>query len=472
MNAMSEIHSLRQDVPHSIEAEQAILGAVMVNNLHFDLVGDLLQPDHFFDPLHGEIFRRIRGRITADLLASPVTMAPLLNDTPLDKVGGGAYLVRMCGAAPGPTSLRDYALTVLDCFTRRMLITAVEDAGAMARSGQPVTEAVAHIGHALMTMPQPKGSESSVSLAAAIMRAVDQINATYQGTVTFLKTGIPALDAILRGLGPGDFCLMGGATSMGKTATGVEIARHVAVEQNMRVAYWSREMSEEQLASRMTAGMARMPYASLRDASSLAEQDFRKFLEAAQKIGDKRLQIIPKSIVDITAGEAALRSVARKMDGLDLLIVDYAQLIKAQGKSRYEQMTEVSTRLKDLAGMLKCPLIGMVQLDRNLIERDERRPHLSDVKETGQFENDCDQAVFCHREEYYLDRLGPRRDKSGKVTVETQLQFETDSKRWKNKMELIVRKNRHGGIGTAEVGFHAPTNRFWSLADEGAGFFE
>jgi replicative DNA helicase len=176
------------------------------------------------------------------------------------------------------------------------------------------------------------------------------------------------------------------------------------------------------------------------------------------------MRIIPKHIRDIAAGHAALRRVKREFgNDLAAVFVDYAQLVRGQGKSRYEQMTDVSIGLKTIAGMLECPVIALVQLDRNIGERENRRPQLSDIKETGQFENDADQVVFCHREEYWLERAGPKPGRDGKISADARADWEADLAAARNLMEIIVRKNRHGRLATATAGFHAPTNRFWTL---------
>ena len=163
--------------------------------------------------------------------------------------------------------------------------------------------------------------------------------------------------------------------------------------------------------------------------------------------------------------------------GLDLpggkpgaVIIDYAQLVRSGAKGRYEQMTEVSVQIKQLARTLNCPVFPLVQLSRDIGKREDRRPHLFDIRDSGQFEQDADQAIFCHREGYWLERDGPRPDKGGKITEEARAEWAGEMLRWKGKMEIIVRKNRHGRIGTAEVGFHEPTNRFWRLGEEQEGF--
>jgi replicative DNA helicase len=353
---------------------------------------------------------------------------------------------------------------VVEQAARRALQDAAIQAQHSLSEGMDAADVRSGLQLALHSSPEAAGEESSVPFIKSVTRAVDAAARAYQGEQGFLKLGVPALDDVLRGLGPGDFMLLGGATSMGKTSLALEIAGKVAIDQRKKVGFWSLEMTDDQLAARMASARARVPYADLRDAHQMQEKDFRAWVEASQAISDAPLRTVPKHIRDLAAGHAALRRVKREFGNvLDLVIVDYAQLVRGMGKSRFEQMTEVSIGLKAMAGMLGCPLIGLVQLSRSIGERDDKRPQLSDIKETGQFENDADQVVFCHREGYWMERQGPKADRGGNITDDAKLQFEADLRSVQNVMEIIVRKNRHGRLATAQVGFHAPENRFWRL---------
>lgn len=253
---------------------------------------------------------------------------------------------------------------------------------------------------------------------------------------------------------------------MGKTSLALEIAANVALKQGKGVCFVSLEMTKEELATRMASSISRVPYASLRSASDMSEGDFRKWVEASRQVVDGNMHIVPKHVRDIPGIHAAARKVQRMMgDKLAIVIVDYAQLVRAAGKGRYEQMTDVSIGIKHMAGMLGVPVIALCQLSRDIGQRDDKRPQLSDIKESGQFENDADQVIFCHREGYWLQRQGPKLDKAGAVSDKAKLEWEADLQACKNTMELIVRKNRHGRLGTAQVGFHDATGRFWKLGE-------
>ncbi len=454
----------RNDLPpHSVEAEQALLGAILTNNDAATKVADILRPEHFFDPVHADIYRTALGRITKGHIASPVTLKTALEaHEGLAQLGGGQYLMRLAGSAISSFAVADYARLVVGEWVKRQLLGLMETArsGMMA---EPVSEVILRLQHGLYALPQAEDGESSISLVRAMTDAVMQANEAYQGKAKFLATGIPSLDRIIKGLAPGDLMVLGGATSMGKTATALEIAYNAGAKGNP-VAFVSLEMTPQQLATRLASRNSRVAYAELRDAAQMDEATFRKWVEGARTLEPVGIRIIPRHIRDIPAIHAAAKRAQAEMGKpLSLIVVDYAQLVRGQGKTRYEQMTEVSIGLKTLGGMLDCPVIGLVQLSRDIGFREDKRPQLSDIKETGQFENDADQVVFCHREEYWLRRSSPKVSKDGTVSAEAIADHQAMIARHANKMELIVRKNRHGRLATAEVGFHDATNRFWSL---------
>ena len=461
---MSEIRQLRQE-PQATEvaAEQQLLGAILNDPAALDRVSDILQPEHFLDPLHARIFKVCASRITKGHLSSAVALAPIfMDDEGLKALGGPSYLIRLAGSAIAPGMVRDYAHLMVEHACRRRLRELAEEAGQSLSAGVDAAEVRAALQTGLYALPEAAGAESSVDIGRAMVNAVNQASEAYQGNTSFLKTGVAALDQVLKGLAPGDVMLLGGATSMGKTSLALEIAANVA--KSGTVAFWSLEMTPEQLATRMASAKSRVPYSALRDAATMEEDDFRKWIMASQDVSTVGLRIVPRHVRDIAAGHAAIRRIKREFGGkLDLAIIDYAQLVRGTGKSRFEQMTEVSIGIKALAGLLECPVVALVQLSRDIGFRDDKRPQLSDIKETGQFENDADQVVFCHREGYWLQRQGPKVGKDGSVTTEALADYEADMARAKNLLELIVRKNRHGGLATAQVGFHEATNKFWSL---------
>lgn len=804
MNEVSHLRGGSEPMTfHNIEAEQAVLGAILVDNSVVDQVGDVLQPEFFADPVHRRIFEIATGRIRKGHLASPITMKlDLETDEGLRALGGPAYLIRLAGAAMVPAA-REYAKLIVEAAARRTLHQIAAEADSRLQTGEDSQTVRLAILHALQGLPEGQAEESSYSLAKAMVEATHQAVAAYQGDTAFLKTGVGVLDAIIRGLAPGDLCLIAGATSMGKaqpldslvlsergwkrmgdikvgdrlasvdgspsevlgvypqgekaifkvtlsdgrharccadhlwevcgsavkgknvvstsrlmdmmqtktakgrvglplfrgefgeavahnidpwllgafignghfpdagspifstadastlwrlnalladthevvaasgydyrikgrngggnafaaeierlglrgcraetkfipdeylradtasrtrllqglldtdgwvekfgavrfstsspvladqvagvvrslggvcsiskkapkftymgenrtgqdhftlnirhddagqffsviakkrrcqrsrpvrlniakiepdgfeaaqcimvshqrglyvtdgfavthnTSLALEIASNVAYRGD-GVAFVSLEMTRQELATRMASAISRVPYTDLRDPATMTEDSFRKWIEATTKVSQGTMRIIPRHIRDIPAIHAAVSRA-----GLDfksgkpaLVVIDYAQLVRGQGKGRYEQMTEVSIGLKQMAGMLEVPVVALCQLSRDIGGREDKRPQLSDIKETGQFENDADQVVFCHREGYWLQRQGPRLDKNGQVTDQAKTEWQADISAVQNVMELIVRKNRHGRLATAEIGFHDATGRFWDL---------
>jgi len=465
---LSEVRAIRPKddaLAACVAAEQQLLGAILLDNTLFDRVSDIVTAEHFSDPVHARVFQIAANRITKGHLASAPALAPImLDDEGLKVLGGPAYLIRLAGAAIAPQQVRDYGNLIVEHSCRRRLRDAAQDAILGIDGGGDAAEVRAALQQALYALPEAAGAESSMSLLTAVSNAAVAANEAYQGRASFLKTGVDALDDIVRGIAPGDVMLLGGATSMGKTSLALEIAANVAVKQQRRVAFWSLEMDPEQLATRMASAQSRVAYSAIRDAGSMEEADFRKWIDACKSFDTVPMRIVPRHIRDIAAGHAALRRVKREFGGqLDLAIIDYAQLVRGMGKSRFEQMTDVSIGIKTVAGLLGCPVVALVQLSRDIGFRDDKRPQLSDIKETGQFENDADQVVFCHREGYWLERIGPKAGKDGSVSTEAMADHAAEIKRHKNLMELIVRKNRHGRLATAQVGFHDATNRFWKL---------
>lgn len=452
---------------HNIEAEQQLLGAILVDNDRLSDVADVLRAEHFFDPVHARIFEVASSRIRAKHIATPVSLKTAMeSDAGLKELGGPAYLARLAASSVSGSACAHYADLVIDQYNRRRLAESLADGQLALSEGVDTREVYTRLQHAVISAPDTGAEPSLVSLMSAMTSAVKDANAAYQGDTVLMQTGIPSLDRILKGLAPGDYCLVGGATSMGKTATAIEIAVNVA-KSGGGVVFSSLEMMPADLSVRIAAAESRVKYAELRDAGAMEPEDFQRWVQGAQATSELPIHITPRHIRDVPAIHAACERARRQSFpecGLSLVVIDYAQLLRSGQKGRYEQMTEVSVQLKTLAGMLGVPIVVLVQLSRDIAKREDKRPQLSDIKESGQFENDADQVILCHRPEYWLARQGPLLDRHGKVTDDARADWEADLAEARNIMELHVRKNRHGQLGVARAGFHAPTNRFWDLS--------
>lgn len=457
----------------AVDAEQQLLGAVLTDPEAYHRVSDVLRPEHFHDPVHAEIWRIVATRVERGHVADALAVRAVMeHHEGLRQLGGAAYLIRLASCAIATFAARDYALMVVEAASKRMVGVAMQEAAEALRSGRDAQEVAAGMITALHRLPEVDGAESTLSLTRAMQAAVGEANEAYQGRAVYLKTGIRTLDDLLGGLGRGDLCLIGGVTSSGKTSVAIEIAARVAAEPEATVAFASLEMGAAEIATRMASRASRVPYSAVRDAQSMSEAEFRRWVEGARAEAERAIRIVPKHVRDVAAIYSTLRRIKAENDGkLSLVLVDYAQLIRAPGRDTVQQMREVSIGLKTVAQMLDVPLVALVQLSREIGKRENRRPVLSDIKETGQFENDADQVVFAHRESYWLERDGPEVKRDGSVTTDARADWEGALQEARNRMELIVAKNRHGRLGTARIGCHLPTNRFWDLDSADAADF-
>jgi replicative DNA helicase len=448
---------------HNIELEQALLGCLLVNNDNFHKISAITLPDHFFDPVHMDIYKKIVGRIAKEHLASPVTLKTDLEAHPgLAELGGPAYLARLAGAAMSVFAVKDFALNLLEIFNRRRL-SEVTGAGLVAlENGANYSDVKSGFELFMSEVPDEENRESSMSMLKAFTGAIEQMGEGYkQGIPQGIMTGLTALDDKTSGLHKPDFIIIGGRPGMGKTSIATSIGLRVA-RQNIPVGIVSLEMDDTGLAHRVLSELSGVPYFTYRNSHKMREQDFRATIEAAQEAESLPMEIVPPHVRDTGAIYSALKRIDRKYadrGGLGLVIVDYLQLIRARGNGRTEQMTEVSQQLKHMAKMLNCPVIALSQLSRGVENRDNKRPMLSDLRESGQIEQDADAVLFCYRDFYYLDRETPPKK------VEDQADWEAAKTASKKVMEVNVAKQRMGPIGTITIGCDMPTNRFWDLEE-------
>lgn len=465
-------------MPHSVEAEQQLLGAILTNNDVYDRVAAIIKAEHFFDPVHQRIYEIASARIAKNALASPVTLKAFMEDDEgLKELGGPAYLARLAGAAISAFAARDYAQMIYDLAIRRELIglgKSISDKAARVEVASEPKEQIVEAEQALYKLSEQGQTESGfVSFLKAATDAVNVTNAAYQrgGGMAGIPTALTDLDKKLGGLHPSDLLILAGRPSMGKTSLATNIAFNVAkaYKRGLKpdgsegaidggvVGFFSLEMSAEQLAGRILAEASEISSHKIRQ-GDLTEGEFRRFVEAAKALEACPLYIDDTPALPISQLAARARRLKRT-HGLDLLIIDYLQLCRGTSDNRVNEIGEISMGMKAIAKELDIPVIALSQLSRQVESRDDKRPQLSDLRESGSIEQDADVVMFVYRGEYYKER-----EKPGEDNVEAMAQWIEEMEHLHGKAEVIVGKQRHGPIGTVELSFEAQFTRFGNLA--------
>ncbi|MGK7653330.1 MULTISPECIES: replicative DNA helicase [unclassified Roseovarius] len=469
-----------EQMPHSTEAEQQLLGAILTNNDIYDRVANLIGPQHFYDPVHARIYETAAARIAKGNLASPVTLKTFLEDDEgLKELGGPAYLARLAGAAISAFAARDYAQMIYDMAIRRELIGLGHDIAGKAQRAEVDLEPRDQIVEAeqkLYKLSEQGQSETGFqSFLRAVTDAVNVANAAYQrdGGLAGISTGLIDMDKKLGGLHKSDLLILAGRPSMGKTSLATNIAFNIAKAYNRGtlpdgsegaveggvVGFYSLEMSAEQLAARVLSEAAEVPSEQIRR-GDMTETEFRRFVEAAKTLESCPLYIDDTPALPISQLAARARRLKRT-HGLDVLIVDYLQLVRpASAKdSRVNEVSEITQGLKAIAKELDIPVIALSQLSRQVESREDKRPQLSDLRESGSIEQDADVVMFVFREEYYAEREKPSDDKLEEIAA-----WQERMERLHGRAEVIIGKQRHGPIGTVELSFEGQFTRFGNLA--------
>ena len=468
-----------RQAPHSIDAEQELLGAILVHPVAFERVSDFLMPEHFFDPLHGQLFDVIGKLLQSGKQPTPVTVSPFFEGRPAveGELTIPEYIVRLTGVAAPLGNVKDYGRTVRELATRRQIIELGSDMIASAYDAPVDFPADVQIQEAEARLYQLAEAGSSgiaeVSFSIAAEQAVERANAAYRnkGRLTGLSTGLTDLDRKTGGLQDSDLLILAGRPSMGKTALVTNIAWSVA--KNGRetedgeilpapVHFFSLEMSAQQLATRILSAEANVSSDRIRR-GVVEDREIGEFIRAGRNRGGVPL------IIDATGGISIVQLAqrARRMKrkhGTVLIVVDYIQLMAGSKKrdgNRVAEVTEITTGLKALAKELNVPIIALSQLSRKVEERTDKRPQLSDLKESGSIEQDADAVLFVFREEYYVEREKPSSKDVIKMADWTAAMAAV-----KGKAEVIIGKQRHGPLGIIPVAFNAELTTFSDLAHE------
>ena len=478
-NATGADTSETQPMPHSIEAEQQLLGAILTNNDVFDRVASIIGPQHFYDPVHARIFEVASARIAKNNLASPVTLKAFMEeDEGLQELGGPAYLTRLAGSAISSFAVRDYAQMIYDMAIRRELIELGHDIAGKAHKSDVDNEPRDQIVEAeqrLYTLAEQGQTEQGFqSFLKAVTDAVNVANAAYQreGGLSGISSGLVDMDKMLGGLHKSDLLILAGRPSMGKTSLATNIAFNVAKAYKRGqladgtegavdggvVGFYSLEMSAEQLAARILSEASEIPSQHIRS-GDMTESEFRRFVEAAKALESCPLYIDDTPALPISQLAARARRLKRT-HGLDVLIVDYLQLVRGtcRSENRVNEISEITMGLKAIAKELEIPVIALSQLSRQVENREDKRPQLSDLRESGSIEQDADVVMFVFREEYYVEREKPSDEKLEEIAA-----WQERMERLHGKAEVVIGKQRHGPIGTVELSFEGQFTRFGNL---------
>ncbi|MEE9273469.1 MAG: replicative DNA helicase [Robiginitomaculum sp.] len=481
--ADNNIDITEQDLtPHSSEAEQALLGALLYDNEVYHRVSSIVQAKHFYNPVHMRIYDSISTLIEHGKLADAIVLKNrFAQDETLVDIGGVEYLALLLENAPTGAAAPEYAKLIFDQALRRELIRLGSEMKATAENPDNEEDARAQISNAesqLFTLAETGAISSGFkSFDKALMESIEMATAAFErdGGLSGISTGLIDLDRQLGGMHHSDLIILAGRPSMGKTSLATNIAFNIAkvhqIEKNDQgiektvnggvVGFFSLEMSSEQLATRLLAEQSGVPSNKIRRGEITPEQ-YDEIREAATVIEKIPLFIDDTGGLTIGALAARARRLKRTV-GLDCLVIDYLQLLsggKASKSSdgRVQEVTAITMGLKALAKELDIPILALAQLSRQVEQRDDKRPQLSDLRESGSIEQDADVVMFVYREEYYVSRTEPSEG------TEEHLKWRDEMTRLHAKAEIIVGKQRHGPIGTVKLSFTAELTKFGNLA--------
>jgi replicative DNA helicase len=465
--------------PHNLEAEQALLGAILLNNEAFDRVSDFLEPSHFYEQLHARIFEVARQLIRAGKAATPITIKTFLGDVDLGGITTSQYLARLTTQASTIVNAGEYGRAVYELALRRDLILIGEevvgrayDAPADETPRQQIEEAERKL-YALAETGRFEGG--FLRFSDALTTAIDVAAKAFQrkGGLSGVSTGLSDLDRMMGGLQRSDLVIIAGRPGMGKTALATNVAFNIARDYRGHirddgaretvdggiVGFFSLEMSAEQLATRIIAEQSGVPSYKIRR-GDIMEKDFVKLTDVVREMQTIPLYIDQTGGISIAQLTARARRLKRQR-GLDVLVVDYLQLLTGaskKGDNRVQELTEITMGLKSLAKELNVPVIALSQLSRQVEARDDKRPQLSDLRESGSIEQDADVVMFVYREEYYLKNKQPKEGTPEFMT------WQSDMERIHGQAEVIIGKQRHGPTGMVPLQFDAEVTRFSNLA--------
>ena len=454
-------------VPKNIEAEQTILGSILANNEIFDEITDQLDDNYFFDPIHQKIYKIISNLISKGLLANPVTIKNFFNSKEeLIEIGGIDYLIKITKVSTTKNQIKYYSQLLSDLYIRRQLINISEETLEESKnkdleiSGTNILENTERKLFEIAERGEFK--KSFVTFKDALKETIDMATAAYKNDqgIVGVPTGLTDLDDRLGGLHKQDLLIIAGRPSMGKTALATNIAFNASLnikKNNLKtsVAFFSLEMSSEQLSTRILAEQSRIKSNDIRR-GKINQDDFERFIESSKNLEMLPLHIDDTPAITISALSNRARRLKRK-EGLDLIVIDYIQLMKSSGyrnEGRVLEIAEITQGLKALAKELDVPVLALSQLSRQVEQREDKKPLLSDLRESGSIEQDADVVMFVFREEYYLEKQEP------KPGTAEHVEWQEKMSQIHNQAEIIIGKQRHGPTGVIKLEFESAFTKF------------
>jgi replicative DNA helicase len=433
--------------PHSIEAEQSVLGGLLLDNSAWDRIADFVNEDDFYRYDHRVIFQHIVKLINNSRPADVSTVFEALGSTgKAEEVGGLSYLNALAQNTPSAANIRRYAEIVRDRGVLRKLITVADEIAGQALNpqGKEVKQLLDEAESKIFAIAEDgaRGAQGFQAIQPLLTQVVERIDELYnrdnQNDITGVPTGFLDLDRMTSGLQPGDLIIVAGRPSMGKTAFSLNIGENVAIDSGLPVAVFSMEMGGTQLAMRMLGSVGRLDQSRLR-VGKLSDEDWPRLTHAIQKMNEAQLYIDETPALSSIELRARARRLSRQCGKLGLIVIDYLQLMSANssGENRATEISEISRNLKGLAKELNCPVIALSQLNRSLEQRPNKRPVMSDLRESGAIEQDADVILFIYRDQVYNP------DSQDKGTA-----------------EIIIGKQRNGPIGTVRLTFLGEYTKF------------
>ncbi|MFL2889466.1 MAG: replicative DNA helicase [Pelagibacteraceae bacterium] len=457
-------------LPSNLEAEQALIGSVLVNNDIIDEISNIVNSSKFFDPVHKKIYEVIENLNNKGMIANPITLKNYFeNDNGLKEVGGVDYLIKLTRFSSSIKQAIDYAKVMHEMYIRRELLNISENITndskdeELEKTGENIIEDAEQ---SLFNLAERgKFSQSYVKFNTALDQTIEMATLAMKNDqgIIGVPTGLTDLDEKLGGLHKSDLIIIAGRPSMGKTALATNIAYHAAKtlhekSEKSSVAFFSLEMSSEQLSTRILSEQAKIKSHDIRRGKA-SEEELNRYIETSKNIYDLPLYIDETPAITISTLSNRARRIKR-LFGLNLIVVDYIQLMRTSSKrydGRVQEISEITQGLKALAKELSVPVLALSQLSRAVEQRDDKLPQLSDLRESGSIEQDADVVMFVYREEYYLEKKQP---KLGSI----------EHAEWQSKMndvnglaDIIIGKQRHGPIGNIHVEFEGIYTKFKDL---------